>query len=80
MRDISISEFKANCSRLVDRVYRTRRPLRITRRGVPVAKLVPTSRRRNLKFVLGDMIGTVEIVGDIVSPVIALDELEAYRD
>lgn len=70
MRDVPISEFKTKCFTLVDRVYRTRRPLRITRRGVPVAILVPPSRRRRLKFVLGDMIGTAEIIGDIVSPVL----------
>jgi hypothetical protein len=29
---------------------------------------------------LGDMIGTAEIVGDIVSPIIDLDEFEVYRD
>jgi len=26
------------------------------------------------------MVGTAEIVGDIVSPIIDLDEIEAYRD
>jgi len=26
------------------------------------------------------MIGTAEIVGDIVSPIIDLEEIEAYRD
>jgi len=78
MRDISISEFEANGSRLVNQVYRTRRPLRITRRGVPVAMVVPSSRRPRLKFVLGDMVGTAEIVGDIVSPV--LKKMDAYRD
>lgn len=78
MRDISISEFQANCSGLVNQVYRTRRPLRITRRGVPVAIVVPSGRGRNLKFVVGDMIGTAEIVGDIISPV--LKKTDAYRD
>jgi len=31
------------------------------------------------KFV-GDVIGTAQIVGDIVSPVISLEEIDAYRD
>jgi hypothetical protein len=38
----------------------------------------PIGKRK--RFVLGDMIGTVQIVGDIVSPIIDLEELEAYRD
>jgi hypothetical protein len=29
---------------------------------------------------VGDMVGTIEILGDIVSPIIDLDEIEAYRD
>jgi antitoxin (DNA-binding transcriptional repressor) of toxin-antitoxin stability system len=53
------------------------KPLRITRRGVSVAILVPPKRRRRLKFLFGDMIGTAEIVGDIVSPVLNVD---GYRD
>jgi len=29
---------------------------------------------------LGDLVGTGEIVGDIVSPIIDLEEIEAYRE
>jgi len=72
MRDVPISEFETKCFVLVDQVYRTQRQLRITRRGVPVAIVIPSGHRRRPKFVLGDMIGTAEIVGDIVSPVIVL--------
>jgi prevent-host-death family protein len=79
MRDVSISEFKAKCLGLVEQVQKTRQPLRITRHGKPVAELIPTGPDRKRKF-LGDMKGTVEILGDIVSPVIDLDEFEAYRD
>jgi prevent-host-death family protein len=71
LRKVPISKFKAECSKFVDRVRRTRRPLLITRRGVPVAKLIPVSDRRR-RFILGDMIGTAKIVGDIVSPVIGV--------
>jgi len=53
--------------------------LRITRHGRPVAEVIPAGPDRKRKF-LGDMIGTAEIVGDIVSPVIDLDDIEVYRD
>ena len=79
MQDVSVSEFKAKCLGLIDQVHKTRQPLRITRHGRPVAELVPAGPDRKRKF-LGDMIGTGKIVGDIVSPVIDLDEFEAYRD
>jgi antitoxin (DNA-binding transcriptional repressor) of toxin-antitoxin stability system len=52
--------------------------LRITRHGRPVAEVIPAGPDRKRNFV-GDMIGTAKIVGDIVSPVIDLDEFEVYR-
>ena len=79
MRDIPISKFKAKCLGLIEQVQKTRQPLRITRHGVPVAEVIPTGPDRKRKFV-GDMVGTVEILGDIVSPIIDLDDIEAYRD
>ena len=79
MNDVSISEFKAKCLPLIEQVHKTGHTLRITRHGRPVAEVVPAGPDRNREF-LGDMIGTAEIVGDIVSPVIDLDDIEAYRD
>ena len=79
MKSVSISEFKAKCLGLIEQVDKTRQPLRITRHGRPIAELIPAGPDRKRKF-LGDMAGTVEILGDIVSPVIDLDEFEAYRD
>jgi prevent-host-death family protein len=79
MNDVSISEFKAKCLGLIERVHKTRQPLRITRHGRPVAEVIPAGPDRRRKF-LGDMVGTAEIVGDIVSPIIDLEDIEAYRD
>jgi prevent-host-death family protein len=79
MADVPISEFKAKCLGLIEQVHKTRQPLRITRHGRPVAEVIPAGPDRKRKFV-GDMIGTAKIVGDIVSPVIDLDEFEVYRD
>jgi len=78
MKSISISEFKAKCLGLIDQVDKTRQPLRITRHGRPVAELIPAGPDRKRKF-LGDMAGTVKFLGDVVSPVIDLEEFEAYR-
>lgn len=79
MNDVSISEFKAKCLGLIEQVHKTRQPLRITRHGRPVAEVIPAGPDRKRNFV-GDMIGTAKIVGDIVAPVIDLDEFEVYRD
>ncbi len=79
MKDVPISKFKAKCLGLIEQVNKTRQPLRITRHGIPVVEVVPAGPDRKRKFV-GDMVGTGKIVGDIVSPIIDLDEIEAYRD
>jgi prevent-host-death family protein len=79
MNDISISEFKAKCLGLIEQVQKTRQPLRVTRHGRPMVEVIPAGPDRKRKF-LGDMVGTGKIVGDIVSPVIDLNEIEAYRD
>lgn len=42
-RTVAISELKAHCLRLVDEVARQRRELVITRRGKPIARVVPLS-------------------------------------
>jgi prevent-host-death family protein len=79
MREIGISEFKARCLSLLDEVNKTRKPIRILRRGKPVAEILPPTpvpKRRKL----GRMAGTVKILGDIVSPIIDLNDIEAYRD
>jgi len=79
MRDVPISKFKAKCLGLIEQVHKTRQPLRITRHGIPVAEVIPAGPDRKRNFV-GDMVGTIEILGDIVSPIIDLDDIEAYRD
>jgi len=64
---IAAGEFKAKCLKLLDEVQRQRRPIVITKRGKPVARLVPVEDHAT--SVIGRMKGTMEIIGDIVSPV-----------
>ena len=67
-----ISKFKATCLSVLKRVGRTRKPIVVTRRGEPVAQVVPPPARPRPKRWLGDMAGTAKIVGDIIAP--AADE------
>ncbi len=41
MRDIAAGEFKAKCLHILDEVSRTREPVTVTKRGKPVARVVP---------------------------------------
>ena len=59
--------FKASCLRLMDEVARSRRPIVITKRGKPVAKLMPMDREP--VDVFGCMAGTIKILGDIIEPI-----------
>ena len=64
---IPAGEFKARCLRLMDEVQKTRRPIVITKRGKPVARLVPVEEQ--IPSVFGRLKGTVTILGDIISPI-----------
>lgn len=67
METIAISKFKATCASLLDRVKKTGEPLTITKRGKPIAQVVPPAPAGTPKgSTFGCMAGTVEILGDIV--------------
>jgi prevent-host-death family protein len=80
MQEVAISEFKAKCLALLEQVRKTKKPIRITRFGKPVAEVVPPSPAKRKGDWLGSMKGSFDIVGDIVSPVIDLDDFEVMRD
>lgn len=62
---IPAGEFKAKCLKLLDEVAEKRKPLIITKRGRPVAEVVPIREETDI---VGSMRGTGEILGDIISP------------
>jgi prevent-host-death family protein len=80
MEEIAISEFKAKCLALLEQVQKTKTPIRITRRGKPIAEVIPPSPTTDRANWLGSMAGTVDILGDIISPVIEESDWEALRD
>jgi len=69
---VAASVFKARCLALLDRVAETGEPLVITKRGRPVARVVPARRAEP-----SSLRGSVTIRGDIVAPM--LDAWEADR-
>ena len=66
-KHVAAADFKANCLRLMDEVAHERRPIIITKRGKPIAKLVPVEEEPIDLF--GYMVGTAKICGDIISPI-----------
>lgn len=62
---IGAGDFKAKCLQLLDAVAEQREALVITKRGKPVAKLVPMPPE---KKIFGALAGSVVGESDIVSP------------
>ena len=79
IREIAISKFKARCLSLLEEVSKTRTPLRVTRRGKALADVIPTSSEAEERSWIGSMSGSIDIVGDIVSPVIDIEAIEALK-
>jgi prevent-host-death family protein len=77
MKSMPAGEFKARCLRIMEQVRTTRQPVVITKRGRPVAKLVPVGKDGDDIF--GCLKGVFEIVGDIESPLVPPEDWEAMR-
>ena len=80
MQEIAISEFKAKCLAILERVEKTKQPIRITRHGKPVAEVVPAAPQVDRAALMGSMRDSIEILGDIISPASDEDEWEVNRD
>jgi|SRR5450432_831990 len=77
MKQIPAGEFKASCLAVMDDVQATGEPVVVTKRGVPVVKLVPV---RGQNEIFGFMAGEFRITGDIESPAVPLDQWEVLRE
>ena len=77
MKAIPAGQFKARCLRIMDEVRATREPVLITKKGRPVAKLVPADSQPDDIF--GCLKDEIKIVGDIESPVTPLEDWDALR-
>jgi prevent-host-death family protein len=79
MQEMAVSKFKATCLAVLENVRKTRKPIRITRFGKPVAEIVPPSEPARPASWLGSMKGTCEILGDIIAPTTEESDWDALR-
>ncbi|MGH7324151.1 MAG: type II toxin-antitoxin system Phd/YefM family antitoxin [Candidatus Rokuibacteriota bacterium] len=68
MKKMPAGEFKTHCLRVMEEVKMYRTPVVITKKGRPVAKLMPPDEPA--PDVFGCMAGTADIVGDVEAPVV----------
>jgi len=80
IQEIAISEFKAKCLSLLEEISKTKTPLRVTRRGKALADVIPVSPETDERSWIGSMSSSIDIVGDIVSPVIEIEDIEALKN
>jgi prevent-host-death family protein len=73
-KTITAGAFKTKCLAVIEEVHSKCEPVIITKRGKPVAKLIPINSRPDDIF--GFMRGKTKITGDIITPVIPLEEWE----
>jgi len=69
MGSLSVSKFKAICIAVVKKMAKAKKRLIITKRGRPVAELIPYEAEAE-PVPLKD---TVAFIGDIISPVVEKD-------
>ena len=69
MESLTVSKFKATCLAVVEEVAKSKKPVIITKRGKPIAELIPYEEETE-QTPLKD---TVAFMGDIISPVTAED-------
>jgi prevent-host-death family protein len=77
MKTMPAGKFKAVCLRIMDEVQSTRQPLVVTKKGRPVVKLMPVDQP--IDDILGCLRHEVEILGDIVSPAVPLEDWKVLR-
>jgi prevent-host-death family protein len=71
-KTMAAGEFKAKCLKVMDQVQARRETVIITKRGKPVAKLIPLEEGQDPIF--GFLKGKGKITGDIVGPILSLEE------
>jgi prevent-host-death family protein len=72
VKKMAAGTFKAKCLAVMDEVQSKRETVIITKRGKPVAKLVPVGAEKDEIF--GFLAGKGRVVGDVVSPAFSLEE------
>ncbi len=78
MRTMPAGEFKAKCLRVMEEVKKYRTPVVITKKGKPVAKLVPPDEPK--KDIFGCMADKIQIIGDVEAPVLPpIDEWDMMK-
>ena len=67
-KTIGAAQFKAECLKLIDAMRQDLEPVTITKRGRPVAKLIPIGPTDERRSIIGALRGSVSSYDDPFSP------------
>ena len=83
IQQIAAGEFKAKCLKIMDEINKTGKSMIVTKRGVPVMKVVPIRNAKKKKDdFFGRLKGIIEIVGDpddLIKPVFPLEDYDMLK-
>jgi len=72
MKTIAAGSFKARCLALMDEVQAKKETVVITKRGKPVAKLIPVDQDQD--DIYHFLAGKGEITGDVIAPALSPED------
>jgi prevent-host-death family protein len=78
MKSVAISAFKARCLALLEDVARTGKPLLVTKRGKPLARLTAADQSWS-NSPQDTLRHSVETLGDVIAPAIPATAWDATR-
>lgn len=74
MLQVSSTDFQMHCSKMM-KLALEEGGIVITRKGIALLKVLPVEeQKKDIKDFLGCMKGTGKILGDIMSPVVSIDD------
>jgi len=79
VKQMAAGKFKTHCLAVMDEVAKTRQPVVITKRGKPVAKVVPVEQPKPRKL-LGSLEGVLlPARGDLTEPTVPLEDWDMLK-
>jgi len=75
---MNAAQFRANCFKLIDQIQNTKDEIIITKRGKPMAKLVPIANEEKDPLI-GILKGFGHTVGDLTEPVLDPESWEVNQ-
>ncbi len=75
---LSASTFKAHCLEFLEKTRSQKMEYIVTKRGKPMAKLIPIPEENHPSFMFGGMQDSITIKGNILSPIDVAWDCDPY--